>query len=69
MLRSAVTQFQETIQVDADINKAVGILLAALGRANDSMKVIQRKMRANDTKPQPAWWDSDCEKTKVIKKR
>ena len=33
------------------------------------MKVTQRKMRANYIKPQPPWWDSDCEETKVIKNR
>ena len=64
-----LTQFQETIQLDADINKTVDILLTALGRAGDSMKVTQRKMRANYTKPQPPWLDSDCEETKVIKDR
>ena len=41
-----LTQFKETIHVDADINTAVGILLTVLDRAGDSMKVTQLKMRA-----------------------
>ena len=40
-----LTQFQETIQIDAEINKTVGILSTALGRAGKSIKLTQRKMR------------------------